>query len=96
MYVSRWATAEKAEQFAAVYAKSLGKRYQHVQDVAEDGTKSAASFEQLLPWKGAHDWVTDEGAVVIEVQGDKVLVTESLDPATTKRLSKDIFVIMVD
>jgi hypothetical protein len=96
MYVSRWADAEKAEQFAAVYANSLAKRYQHVQDVAADGTKSVAVFAKLLPWKGTHQWITEEGPVVIEVVGDKVLVTESLDPATTKRLSDDVFAVTVD
>jgi hypothetical protein len=96
LYVSRWSNAEKAEQFAAVYAKSLAKRYQNVQDVAEDGTKSVALFEKLLPWKGTHQWMTEEGPVVIEVVADKVLVTESLDPATTKRLSDDVFSITVD
>jgi Asp-tRNA(Asn)/Glu-tRNA(Gln) amidotransferase C subunit len=91
LYVSRWATAEKAAQFAAVYAKSLAKRYQHVQEVAEDGTKSAASFEKLQTWKGPHHWMTEDGAVVVEVEGDKILVTESLDAATTIRLSHDVF-----
>jgi hypothetical protein len=96
MYVSRWATPEKAEQFAAVYAKSLAKRYQHVQDIAEDGTKSAASFEKLQPWKGRREWMTDEGPVVIEVRETKVLAMESLDPATTKRLTEEVFAITVD
>jgi hypothetical protein len=40
--------------------------------------------------------MTEEGVVVIEVVGDKVLVTESLDSATTKRLSDDVFAITVD
>jgi hypothetical protein len=85
LYVSGWATAEKAQQFAAVYAKSLAKRYQHVQDIA-------APSEKLQSWKGPRQWMTEEGTVVIEVEGDKVLVAESLDAATTKRLSHDLFV----
>lgn len=91
LYVSRWSNAEKAAQFAVVYAKSLAKRYQHVQAVGEDGTKSAASFEKLQAWKGSHQWMTEEGAVVIQIEGDKVLVSESLEHATTERLSQDLF-----
>jgi hypothetical protein len=96
LYVSRWSNDEKAEQFAVVYAKSLEKRYQHVQDVGEDGTQSVALSEKLQPWKGTHHWMTEDGPVVIEVIGDKVLVTEGLDPATTKRLSEDVFTVKVD
>jgi hypothetical protein len=95
MYVSCWSTPEKAAEFAAVYAKSLGKRYQHVQDVAANGDKSAAAFDKLPEWKGAHQWITEEGPVVIKVEGDKVLVTESLDESTTAQLSHDVFVTTV-
>ncbi len=91
LYVSRWSNADVAEQFAVIYAKSLAKRYQHVQDVAQDGTKSAALLEQLQPWNGKRQWSTEEGAVVVEAEGDSVMVTESLDPATTERLSHDVF-----
>ena len=91
LYVSRWSTGEKAAQFATIYAKSLAKRYQHVQDVAEDGAKSPATLEKLQAWKGTQQWSTEEGAVVIEIEGDKILVTESLDQATTERLSHDVF-----
>jgi hypothetical protein len=91
LYVSRWSTGEKAAQFATIYAKSLAKRYQHVQDVAEDGAKSPATLEKLQAWKGTHQWSTEEGAVVIEIEGDKILVTESLDQTTTERLSHDVF-----
>ncbi len=34
LYVSRWSNAERAAEFAAIYAKALGKRYTHVHDVA--------------------------------------------------------------
>jgi hypothetical protein len=36
-------------------------------------------------------WDTEEGAVVIEQQGDKVLVTESLQDTTTTTLEKEVF-----
>ena len=41
--------------------------------------------------KGRHAWTTEEGTVVIEEQGDTVLVSESLDAATTATLEKEVF-----
>ena len=35
--------------------------------------------------------MTEEGAVVIEVRDDLVLVSESLDDETTKRVEDDFF-----
>jgi len=40
---------------------------------------------------GRHAWTTEEGTVVIEEQGDTVLVSESLDPVTTGTLEKEVF-----
>ena len=41
--------------------------------------------------KGRHAWTTEEGAVVIEEQGDTVFVSESLDVATTATLEREVF-----
>jgi hypothetical protein len=35
--------------------------------------------------------MTEEGTVVIEVRGDAVLVTESMDDETTRRIEADFF-----
>lgn len=91
MYVSRWSTAPIAAHFARIYADSLTKRYQHVQYVGVDGGKAVVSPEQPQSWTGTRQWTTEEGAVTIEVEDDKVLVTESLDPATRERLSREVF-----
>jgi hypothetical protein len=40
---------------------------------------------------GRHTWSTEEGTVVIEEKGDTVFVSESLDPATTTNLEKEVF-----
>jgi hypothetical protein len=40
---------------------------------------------------GRHSWKTEEGTVVIEERGDTVLVSESLDAATTQTLEKEVF-----
>jgi hypothetical protein len=46
---------------------------------------------KIPPLKGRHAWTTEEGTIVIEEQGDTVLVSESLDPATTATLEKEVF-----
>ena len=69
LYVSRWSSAEKAAEFAEIYAKALTQRYQKVVEVGVEGANSS----------GNHAWTTEEGPVLIHTQGDLVLVAESLD-----------------
>ncbi len=93
LYVSRWSTESKAAEFAAVYAKSLAARYQKRQALAADG-KVAADAPPVDSWRtlrGRHAWLTEEGVVMIEVRGDAVLVSESLDDDTTKRVEEDFW-----
>jgi hypothetical protein len=35
--------------------------------------------------------MTEEGPVVIAVEGDSILITESLDQSTTERLKQELF-----
>jgi hypothetical protein len=46
---------------------------------------------RIPPLKGRHAWTTEEGTIVIEEQGDTVLVSESLDQSTTATLEKEVF-----
>lgn len=85
-YISRWSSPQRAGQFAAIYGKSLWKRYKHVHGVAEGETKSLDDVNAILNLNGRHTWLTEDGPVVIEVQRDLVLVTESLDEPTTESL----------
>jgi len=93
LYVSRWASPEKAAEFAAVYAKSLAQRYQKHAALGADGKviDDAPPVDSWRTLRGTHAWMTEEGAVVIEVRGDAVLVSESLDEETTRRTKKDFF-----
>ena len=119
LYVSRWSSAEKAEEFAGVYARSLVKRYKKADEVGvgsssaasasgksrqgesvaaksgadEAGAKDASKHKgfKVVPLKGRHAWSTEEGTVVIEEQGDTVLVSESLDVRTTETLEREVF-----
>jgi hypothetical protein len=94
LYVSRWSSAEKASEFAELYARSLTQRYKKAEEV---GKASSVEASQEHPeykvdvLKGRHAWTTEEGTVVIEEQGDTVLVSESLDAATTETLEREVF-----
>jgi hypothetical protein len=89
LYVSRWSDAEKASEFAAIYAKSLAKRYKNVQEISQDKTDS--DLEKVEKLNGDHTWQTEEGPVTIEVQRDIVLVSESLEKSVTGQLEQDVF-----
>jgi hypothetical protein len=93
LYVSQWASPEKAAEFAADYAKSLARRYQKQQALGGDGkvAEDAPPVDSWRTLRGRHAWMTEEGAVMIEVRGDKVLVSESLDDETTRRAEGDFF-----
>jgi hypothetical protein len=93
LYVSRWSSAAKAAEFAAVYAKSLAERYQKRQGLGGDG-KVADDAPPVDSWRtlrGRHAWLTEEGVVMIEVRGDAVLISESLDDETTKKVEVDFW-----
>ncbi len=93
-YISRWSNPEKAAEFAGIYARSLGKRYKKVEEVgktpapADDPGQQERKVGLLL---GRHSWTTEEGIVVIDQHEDMVLVSESLDAATTEALQKEMF-----
>jgi len=89
VYVSRWANADKAQEFAAIYAKSLRQRYKQAKAM-DEGSSDDAKLETL---SGEHRWQTEDGSVVIEVKSDTVLVSESLDDATTEVLRHDVFAV---
>lgn len=90
VYVSRWASGEKADEFAAIYAKSLKDRYHQAQLVAEPG-KPAVDLAKTKSLSGAHAWETDEGTVTIRAEGNELLITESLDAATVQKFDEELF-----
>jgi hypothetical protein len=94
LYVSRWSSADKAAEFAAIYAHSLQQRYKKAAETGAPAPDQAAAPNAdptLEPLKGRHVWTTEEGPVVIEEQGDTVLVSESLDAATTAAIEREVF-----
>jgi hypothetical protein len=91
LYVSRWSNAERASEFAAIYAQALAKRYLHLQDVPEKGKEPRVPTAALQNLTGMRTWLTEDGPIVIDVQADTVLVTESLDQTSTERLRQEVF-----
>jgi hypothetical protein len=93
LYISRWSSPATAAEFAAVYAKSLAQRYQKRQGLAADGkvAEDAPPADSWRTLRGRHAWLTEEGVVVIEVRGDEILISESLDDATTKSVEADFW-----
>jgi hypothetical protein len=89
LYFSRWADAEGAGKFAAIYAKALLKRYKHVHDV-QGGDEKPIDLPTLVILSGSHSWLTDEGTVQICVDRNEVLVVESLDQPTVDRLRQEL------
>ncbi len=90
-YVSRWSDAEKAAEFADIYARSLTKRYQKAEEVGNPPSGAQHSRYKINLLQGRHAWTTEDGTVLIEQHGDTVLVSESLDATTTDTLEKEVF-----
>jgi hypothetical protein len=81
VFVSRWASPKAAGQFAAIYARGIQQRYKSIQGPVHSGLP--ADLKTLQSLSGSHSWTTDDGLIVLEVKGDNILVTESVDPAIT-------------
>ena len=84
VYVSRWASGDDARRFAAVYADGLAKRYKWVKDLPVETRGPTVAVPD-----GAAK-LTDEGRVVVEVEGDRVLVMEGFDEITAVKLRNSV------
>lgn len=81
VFVSRWANPKAAAQFAAIYARGIQQRFKNVQ--APAGSELPADLKTLQSLTGDHTWTTEDGAIVLDVKGNTVLVAESLDAKIT-------------
>ena len=90
LYVSRWSTPEKAAEFAWAYAEGLGGRYRQVEEIKPDSVEKKPTDYTVERLTGRHAWLTEEGTVVIDVQGDTVLASESLDQETTEQVEREV------
>ena len=60
--------AEKASDFAAIYANAMANAISHVHDVAENGKDASAGSAALEKLSGKRTWLTEDGPVVIEAR----------------------------
>ena len=76
-YFSKWAGAAQAQKFASLYAGTLRKAFKDVQPFESDATMRS--------------WKTSEGMVSVETRGDEVLVLESFDDASAKKVRETMW-----
>jgi len=89
VFVSKWASAKSAAQFAAIYARGIQQRYKRVETPPNSDLPS--DLKNLQSLGGDHAWNTEDGAVVIALKTDMLLVTESLDSAVTDQFRRAVF-----
>jgi hypothetical protein len=89
VFVSRWANSKAATQFAAVYARGIQQRYRNA--AAPPGSELPSDFKTLQTLSGSHNWRTEDGAIVLDVKGNTVLVTESIDQPITDAFRGFVF-----
>jgi len=88
VFVSKWASPRWAEEFAAIYAGGMQQRYKKID--APAGSDLPGDLKKLQSLGGDHTWNTEDGAVVIDVKGDTVLITESLAPGITDEFRRAV------
>lgn len=89
VFVSRWANPKAAAQFAAIYARGIQQRYKNAG--APAGSDLPSDLKTLQSLSGSHTWKADGGAIVLDVNGDTILVSESLDPGITDQFRHAVF-----
>jgi hypothetical protein len=92
LYVSRWSDGELAAEFAAIYARGLEQRYKNLHETGEDASKTGASTNNIQSITGKHSWLTERGPIFIDVEGNMVLVSETLDQTLTEQVEQELFV----
>jgi hypothetical protein len=86
LYVSRWSSPQVAADFASLYASSLKRRYHSMRLV-----HTPPKPEQEGLRSGSRVWLTEDGDVIIDAEGDTVFITESFDDVTSEKLRNAVF-----
>jgi hypothetical protein len=76
-YVSRWATAAAAKEFARTYADGLPQRYESLRGVT-------ANSQPAIP--GRDQYISADGPIFIQQTGNTVVAVESFDEDSAKKL----------
>jgi len=91
LYISRWSDGEHAAEFAAIYARGLEQRYKNLHETGEYASNTPASTNNVQTLSGRHAWLCEQGPIFIDVEGDMVLVSETLDQTLTEQVERELF-----
>lgn len=99
VYLSRWQTPAAASRFATIYSDELGRKYSHLSRDHEtearesgaaalqaDGSNAHADPPVLTATGNERIYKTNEGPVLIVVNGREVFISESFDLTTARNL----------
>jgi hypothetical protein len=89
--LTEWDTQADAREFFDAYAKRTWRRYPNAKatEITADGDTKAVNGAAQGPVSERQEWQTDEGRVVVELQGPRVLIMEGIpEGADIKALSK--------
>lgn len=90
LYVSRWSGPEEAAEFAAIYARGLEARYKNLHETGETASKTTASTYNVQSLAGRHAWLTEQGPIFMDTEGDMVIVSETLDQTVTEQVEREL------
>ncbi|HEX7288628.1 MAG TPA: hypothetical protein VF532_20760 [Candidatus Angelobacter sp.] len=74
-YISKWASAGAAEEFARIYASALPQRYNGLKHLPPDPAKP-----------GLDRYTSSDGPIFIQQKGNMVVAVESFDPENAVKL----------
>jgi hypothetical protein len=87
---TRWDSPEAASQWAHRYSGLLLAKYKVAQSLTDEAARAKQDpksvGQRCFDCAGGERWNTDEGMVVIQQQGDKVIALETFDDLTTPKL----------
>ncbi len=90
LYVSRWSGAERRQSSPRSMRSRWTTATSMCTQTCRAGNCALKSVEISKRLTGSHTWMTEQGPVVIDVQNENVLMTESLDQPTTDRVEQEL------
>jgi hypothetical protein len=88
LQLTAWDTANDAREFFDAYAKRTWRRYPRAEPINSDSNDRTARDSSSTQAE-RREWQTEEGRVLLEIQGSRVLILEGIpDNADTNALSR--------
>jgi hypothetical protein len=89
--LTAWDTQTDAREFFDSYAKRTWRRYPNAKatEITSGEDTKAGNANAQSPLRERHEWQTNEGLVVVELKGSRVLIMEGIpENADTKAIVK--------